>query len=128
MYALVYVSTAVRPFSEAELERLLRTSRANNARLGITGMLLHEGRTFIQQLEGEEAVVRALFATIRADARHRDVLEVSAGPAARRFADWSMGYCDVNDADVKRPGDGEVPRSRPLWLLEWARHFPGSGR
>jgi hypothetical protein len=129
MFALVYVSTAARPFSSAELERLLRTSRENNARLGITGMLLYEGGTFIQQLEGEEAVVRGLFQTIRDDTRHRDVTLIHAGPAERRFSEWTMGYRDLNEGKAKHRADAPTgPRSRPLWLLEWVGQHLQSGR
>jgi hypothetical protein len=43
MFSLVYVSSAVKPFTPAELVDLLARSGEKNARLGITGMLLHEG-------------------------------------------------------------------------------------
>ena len=40
-------------------------------------------------LEGEEAAVRALFASIEADKRHRDVKVVASGPLGKRlFDDW----------------------------------------
>lgn len=42
MFSLVYVSSAVEPFSPAELADLLSISHRNNASLGITGMLLYE--------------------------------------------------------------------------------------
>jgi len=43
--------------SQDDLEEILRTSRENNARLGITGMLLYGNNTFVQILEGEDKAV-----------------------------------------------------------------------
>ena len=60
MFHLVYVSSAVRPFSKSELVELLNVTRDNNSRLGVTGMLLYRDGNFMQVLEGGEPVVRAL--------------------------------------------------------------------
>jgi hypothetical protein len=40
MLSLVYVSSAKQLFSEQDLKALLEQSRDNNARLGLTGLLL----------------------------------------------------------------------------------------
>ena len=53
MIALVYVSAARKLFDEAELSALLTQCRANNARLGVTGVLLYADGNFMQALEGE---------------------------------------------------------------------------
>lgn len=102
MFYLVYVSTAVRSFSRAELVALLAKSRENNARRGITGMLLYKDGNFMQALEGEETVVRRLCAAIGADPRHKGLMVVDEGfEAARQFGDWSMGFRDLNDPDIR---------------------------
>ncbi len=93
MISLTYLSTAVDPFSEEQLHRLLGQSRGHNAASGVTGMLLYVDGHFIQTLEGDQAVVDAAFARITADVRHRDVFitwreEIDE----RRFPDWSMGF------------------------------------
>ena len=49
-HEIVYVSSATRPFQEAELQDLLLKARENNARLGVTGMLLYIGGNFMQLL------------------------------------------------------------------------------
>lgn len=47
----------------------------------------------MQALEGEEAVVRDLFARISKDTRHHHVLTLAANEVpARQFPDWSMGF------------------------------------
>lgn len=50
-------------------------------------------KQFVQLVEGEETVVRALFARIQQDTRHRQVVTLSEGPGPRRwFAAWSMAW------------------------------------
>lgn len=101
MFSLVYVSSAVKPFPQAQLLELLARSRAANAQLGVSGMLLYKCGNFMQVLEGEESVVRRLLATIGADARHRGVLVLlQQRQESRDFPDWSMGFRDLNSPDV----------------------------
>jgi hypothetical protein len=109
MFFLVYVSSAVRPFSPSELTDLLAKCHENNAKLGITGMLLYKDGNFMQVLEGEEEAVRTLYAKIGHDPRHRGLLTLLQGPLAeRQFPDWSMGFRDLNAADVlSTPGYSE---------------------
>ena len=73
MLSTVYVSRSSYPFTDDDLANLLLTSRSNNARLGITGMLLHREGRFIQVLEGPDEAVRARLAVIARDPRHTAV-------------------------------------------------------
>ena len=109
MFSLVYVSSAIRPFSEAELRDLLAVSRANNAKLGISGMLLYKAGNFMQVLEGDEATVRALRVKIARDLRHHGVLDLLLEHrSARDFRDWSMGFRDLSSAEARQaPGFSE---------------------
>jgi hypothetical protein len=112
MLNLVYSSVAAKPFSRAELLDLLQHAREKNARLGITGILLYKKGSFMQALEGEESAVRALYAAIRTDPRHRQVVTLADLPIAQpRFSDWSMGFENLDEAE---PGafvrDGGVYR------------------
>lgn len=59
MFGLVYVSSAVVPFSKAELLSLLTKSRENNSKVGLTGLLIYKDGSFMQVLEGEETAVLA---------------------------------------------------------------------
>ena len=96
-YSLAYESQASVPLTEPDLLDLLRHSRANNARSGVTGILLYRHGTFLQVLEGARAPVDELYATIARDARHREVTTVLAEDRrARRFPDWTMGFADVD--------------------------------
>ena len=96
LYSLVYVSSAVSLFSSAELVALLDQSRANNTRLGISGMLLYKDGNTMQALEGDKGAVLGLYERIARDPRHRGLLRLLEGPAeTRQFAEWSMAFHDL---------------------------------
>jgi hypothetical protein len=102
LFYLVYASSAVRPFSRPDLSDLLATSRENNARLGITGMLLYKDGNFLQALEGEEGAVRALYERIGTDPRHGGEITLLEGHTEeRQFPDWSMGFRDLNSPEER---------------------------
>jgi hypothetical protein len=97
MISLVYVSSAVRLLSDAELIELLRISRQNNERDSITGMLLYKGGNFMQVIEGPEEVVIRLYGKILRDPRHTGLMILSQEPIQeRQFPDWSMGFQNVD--------------------------------
>ncbi|MDJ0366508.1 BLUF domain-containing protein [Hymenobacter sp. H14-R3] len=95
LYHLLYQSQARAPFDTPALTALLHQARAFNRTHHLSGLLLHtpDGR-FLQILEGEEAVVRALYYDhIVPDPRHHRCRVLGAGACARRnFADWNMGF------------------------------------
>ncbi|MEI9893361.1 MAG: BLUF domain-containing protein [Chthoniobacter sp.] len=110
LHSLVYVSTAVRPFSPEDLAALLAQSRERNQQAGITGMLLYKSGCFLQAFEGGTVEVRRLQLRIAADPRHRNVTILQNGPIeVRDFSDWTMGFKHLSDADVqKQPGFSEM--------------------
>jgi len=95
MHHIVYISTASLPVTELDLERFLRAWCHNNARDGVTGILLYsedEGR-FMQVIEGEKAAILTLFAKIERDYLHRNLVKLADGPIPRRnFTAWLMGF------------------------------------
>ena len=99
------------PWTRHDLLELLRAARAKNQALGITGVLLHRQGRFVQLLEGGREEVHALYATIRADDRHRDVTLVwDAEGDARWFADWWMAFRDLEEDPVTEPALTDVLR------------------
>ncbi|AYL98417.1 BLUF domain-containing protein [Mucilaginibacter celer] len=93
MKYLIYLSTAVNLFSQDQLEELLKKARANNAKKSVTGMLLYYDGSFIQVLEGDATDVDAVYDTIKADNRHKDLIKIADGEHDERaFAAWSMGF------------------------------------
>jgi|SRR5271167_287886 len=106
MYRLVYVSSALEPFSERELEDLLERSRRNNSALGITGILLYKEGNFMQCLEGPKEAVCTLAARIKSDPRHRGMLILLQGQHTQsEFSEWAMGFKRLDSATVlETPG------------------------
>jgi hypothetical protein len=97
IFYLIYISSAVKLLTEEELLLLLRQSQEKNAILDVTGMLLYKGGNFMQMLEGEEQTVRELYATIRKDERHKDILTIMTGNIEKRnFDSWSMGFQNMD--------------------------------
>jgi Sensors of blue-light using FAD len=93
-YRLIYRSHSLLPNAGMEAEGLaaiLRQARSFNAQQGITGALMLYDGWFAQVLEGPQAEVEALYAKIKADARHDGVRIAEAGPVAKRlFGKWAM--------------------------------------
>ena len=98
---LIYSSTASHSFGETDLIDLLRKSRSNNARTGITGMLLYTNGAFFQVLEGEAENVDALAAKIGQDPRHSGLITIIREPIPNRaFGEWTMGYASVSQKEI----------------------------
>lgn len=113
MYELLYVSNSVGDWHELRLERLLRECRELNDESQITGLLLFDGETFLQLIEGGRETVLDLYDSIREDPRHGNVTTVTSGPVeSRRFARWSMAYGYVSERATPEdvcPDEGPQP-------------------
>lgn len=100
MEYLVFISTAKKLMSDAELLDLLQSVRVKNTENNITGMLLYGDGTFMQVLEGEKEDIRNTYNAIQADTRHRNIIVMITGLLNERvFSKWSMSFASVN-ADV----------------------------
>lgn len=111
MLQLVYISTARAPVGADSLAQILETSRRNNAKVGITGLLVAGGRRFLQALEGPEAEVLAAYDRIKADPRHYAVVALAMRQTeSRSFGDWAMGYENGEDAGDDAPLSETVAR------------------
>jgi Sensors of blue-light using FAD len=93
---LMYASRAVAAVDQDELLAILKKSKANNPRAGITGVLCFSEGVFMQVLEGGRNAVNQLYNRIASDARHGDVVLLTYEEIAeRRFAGWSMGQVNL---------------------------------
>ena len=93
LHHLSYQSTALLSVSDDAMQELLAKSRAYNTAHEVSGMLMYRDGQFVQVLEGEESVLRALYDKIRRDPRHTDVVKLVDEPLARRkFGAWAMAY------------------------------------
>lgn len=104
--SVVYSSTATTSFSDADLAALLTVSRRNNARNGLTGMLVSRDDRFLQVLEGPEDQVEETMTKIAGDSGHRDLrILLREQTEHRQFPDWTMSFAQLGSADEDRvPG------------------------
>ena len=99
MYYLVYISYAIKPFTERGLQKLLVHCRDNNKINGITGILLYIDGKFVQILEGRKEKVKELFTKIAQDRRHKNVGRILEGPLEERnFPNFLMGFQTLDKA------------------------------
>jgi len=93
--SLVYVSRSRldRPHQDGEIDRIVEVSQARNAGLGVTGALIATHYHFAQILEGPQAAIEDLMASIFRDIRHDQVTVIRLEDLPiTRFSGWSMAY------------------------------------
>jgi hypothetical protein len=91
LHRLLYISTVRRGFEDWMIEDLLSKAQKKNRKNGLTGILVFDGRRFMQYLEGEEDKVRETFKRIQQDPRHYAIVMLREGSGEhRQFADWDM--------------------------------------
>jgi hypothetical protein len=123
MFHIIYLSESSSEWTKEDLHKLLIKSRHNNHSAGISGMLIYKQHWFAQILEGPDAHVRRLFATISADPRHHHVEILASGPIDQRdFPDWSMGFHDLNETDVLGMYGDKKDLGRILSIESFRRH------
>ena len=106
MYQLVYVSSVAPSAAPVDLGAVLLTSRRNNRRDGITGLLYADDRRFLQVLEGPRAAVESAYDRITQDARHRALVVLSRRDIdTREFGEWEMA-----DAQAAEDADGFISK------------------
>jgi hypothetical protein len=97
MIQLAYLSSTPALLSADDIAQILLTSRENNGRRGITGILLYKDGNVLQVLEGDEENVHRLFDTIKQDVRHRGVICMYEKVIeCRDFPEWTMAFHDLN--------------------------------
>jgi hypothetical protein len=116
---LVYISTAAPALSAADLDAIAATSRARNEGAGLTGLLLHQGRSFYGVLEGPKRRVFARMERIITDPRHfRLRILHEEEVATRRFANWSFGVLPAVD-----PGPGRSVERPEEFIQSFAKRL-----
>lgn len=95
VFSLVYASRSVVAPDEADAaaEDIVRISRTRNLAADVTGCLIFAAGRFAQVLEGEQAAVEEIMASIARDPRHADIVILKQGDQPRRrFEGWSLAY------------------------------------
>lgn len=138
LFNLVYCSRAAADVDAAEVDRIIDTSRRNNALHGITGLLVFGSGVFFQWLEGPREQVLGLMARIEKDPRHQAVVVLDTDEEVRErlFADWDMEPVDAEDLrgvlrdaleTARQPGSAQLLRDMLAQLESGALGSLGRG-
>ena len=101
MRQLLYASNTSRDQSASVLDNILASSRKNNVKAGITGVLLYIEGGFMQILEGDASAVTETYDRISKDRRHWNTTVLLDRDAPRAFGEWSRGFTRlVKDFDL----------------------------
>lgn len=98
-YAISYVSTANTKLSPNDVKYLLDKVEVDNNGKDITGILLSSATNFFQLLEGEEEVIKELYAHILKDDRHNNLIKFIDQPVTINSYD---GYLSEVVTDQNR--------------------------
>lgn len=121
-FRLIYASATWPALTPDQLAGLIAVARRNNARLGVTGLLLYHNASVLQVLEGPQEAVEGLFDRIARDSRHGRILRLWAGPVAERaFPDWRMGLARLDDLGP----EGQDAAVSLIGLMQDAGGLPG---
>jgi len=111
MIQLAYFSSVGPGRPASDRESILATSRRNNERLGITGMLLYSKGNYLQILEGPREPVLQVFTRIQQDPRHTGVTEIFQQPGDyRTFPESPMAFHDLDGPGSTVDGYAEFLR------------------
>lgn len=102
LFNVVYCSRAAAQVDAATVDQIIATSRRNNPRLGITGMLVFGEGIFFQWLEGPRASVMGLMERLHSDDRHGQIVVLSEieESGERLFPQWDMELVEAQDIRV----------------------------
>lgn len=114
--SLSYTSLARPGLTADDVDAVHQTARHLNALDGITGLLVYNGRKFLQVIEGAESAIDDLYRRLLADPRHSDLqVEDERYIEPREFPEWAMEFAqvDIGHPDARTDIIDLLPRSLP---------------
>ena len=102
LFNFVYCSQAAANVDTAVVDEIIATSRRNNKRHDITGMLVFGEGIFFQWLEGPRASIMGLMERLRSGTRHSQIIVLSEieESSERLFPEWDMELVEAQDIRV----------------------------
>ena len=98
---IVYMSALSDHVEESCLRDILAEASARNPEHHVTGMLLYVNGSFLQVIEGDSSTLESLYKKISGDPRHARPVKIAQMPIEdREFAQWSMGWAQVDAAEL----------------------------
>ena len=109
LVSLIYTSRAVPSLEIPDVDTIHREALTYNPLDGITGLLVFNGESFMQVIEGAESAIDDLLGRLRKDRRHCDLEVRDRRPIpARFFPNWSMHRIDVNPDEGTGPVESVI--------------------
>ena len=106
MHMISYVSnSAMKPaVVRDEVVSIVNIAEQKNKLHGVTGVLFYENDHFFQTIEGEEADLRRIYASIEKDNRHQQIVKLLDEPInMRTFKDWALGTFYIDNPGLINP-------------------------
>ncbi|HDS1038156.1 TPA: BLUF domain-containing protein [Stenotrophomonas maltophilia] len=101
--AIAYVSQALPDLSAEGLQRVVEDAARFNRMAGVTGVLLHDGRRFLQYIEGPPDGIDSVYERILQAGSHVDIIELARSRLGQRqFPYWSMRALPVDAAMLRQ--------------------------
>ncbi|WP_426103553.1 BLUF domain-containing protein [Massilia sp. TSP1-1-2] len=98
---LLYASRAVGKIDCAAVQNIMQKSHAYNPSNGVTGILCHSEKVYMQVLEGGRDAINSLYAKILCDERHTDVVLLHYEEIGERhYAGWTMGQANLSKVNA----------------------------
>ncbi|MEM5566822.1 BLUF domain-containing protein [Psychroserpens sp. AS72] len=92
-YSIIYQSKAQDNLDISEIDRMLLKAKRFNKENNITGCIVYHDNQFIQIIEGEKSDITNLYAKIKDDNRHFNVMTLSETATNETlWDDWSMAF------------------------------------
>lgn len=102
LVSLAYTSIVANDLDDDAVYALYKQSSANNALDGITGLLVFNGSTFVQIVQGSGRAIAHLIERLRRDERHHDFRMEEVELIDRRsFGGWDMKMIRVSRAHLE---------------------------
>ena len=115
MIRLLYISETTTEIFAANIKTIRQQSQRNNARLGITGLMLTGGCVFAQVLEGPELNVLRLYVKIMEDSRHFNCQLVHISPTKELlFENWFMAVIEATPLDFEHIAEMRARREETV--------------
>ena len=121
----LYISTAP-GLPREEIENILEACKRNNEERGVTGLLLYNGRNFMQLLEGDAADLFWVMRKISSDKRHSGISRLAdIAVDERSCPDWTMRHVQIaDDVDARRAKlEAELPDNLQRRIRETILNF-----
>lgn len=95
IFHLVYLSHAIDGIAYSDIQSILNSSRINNEKNQVSGVLIFRDGYFLQLLEGKESDVLSTLGKVIQDRRHHHLqVIIEAVSNQRIFNSWEMNFLD----------------------------------